>query len=44
MIQRKTTINYENYQEKIRQANRICRRKKKEMIQTQLEEIGKHNK
>jgi hypothetical protein len=25
---RETRINYENYQEKRRQANRICRRKK----------------
>jgi hypothetical protein len=44
MIQRETAINYENHQEKRRQANRICRRKKKEIIQKQLEEIGKNNK
>jgi hypothetical protein len=44
MIQIETTINYKNYQEKRRQANRICRRKKKEMIQKQLEEYEKFNK
>jgi hypothetical protein len=43
MFQIETTINYENYQEKRRQANRICRRKK-EMIQKQLEENIKFNK
>jgi hypothetical protein len=44
MIQRETRINYENYQEKRRQANRICWRKEEEMIQKQLEEIEKFNK
>jgi hypothetical protein len=44
IIQRETTVNYENYQEKRRQANRIDRRKKKEMIQKQLEENEKYNK
>jgi hypothetical protein len=43
MIQRETRINYENYQEKRRQANRICRRKK-EIIQKQVVEIEKSNK
>jgi hypothetical protein len=45
MIQRETRINYENYQEKRGQANRICRRRKnKEMIQKQVEKIEKFNK
>jgi hypothetical protein len=43
MIQRETRMNTENYQEKRRQANRICRRRKKEMIQKQLEEIQQFN-
>jgi hypothetical protein len=43
MIHRETRINYENYQEKRRQANRTCRRKKK-IIQKQLEKIKKCNK
>jgi hypothetical protein len=44
MIKRETRISCENYQDKRMQANRICRRKKKEMIQKQLEEIEKFNK
>jgi hypothetical protein len=44
MIQREARTNYENYQEKRRQAYRICRRKKKEMIQKQVEELEKFNK
>jgi hypothetical protein len=44
MHSRKITINYENYQQKRRQANRICRRKEKQMIQKQLEETEKCNK
>jgi hypothetical protein len=43
MIQRKPTINYETYQETTRQANMICRRNKKEMIQKELEESEKYN-
>jgi hypothetical protein len=41
MIQRETRMDYENYQEERRKANRVCRKKKKEMIQKQPEEIEK---
>jgi hypothetical protein len=39
MIQRESRINYENYREKRRQANRIYRRKK-EMIQKQQRKLN----
>jgi hypothetical protein len=39
MIQREPRINYENYQEKRSQENRICRRKEEEMTQKQLQKV-----
>jgi hypothetical protein len=41
MLQRETRINYGRYQELRREANKICKKKKKERMKRQLEEVNK---
>jgi hypothetical protein len=44
MMQRETRGNCERYKQLRRNANRICRRKKREMIKKQFEEIEELNR
>jgi hypothetical protein len=41
MLQRETRINCRRYQEIRREANKICKKKKKERMKRQLEEVNK---
>lgn len=43
MIQRETRTNCEEYQKKRREANRICRRKKKQELREKLKDIEQYN-
>jgi hypothetical protein len=43
MLQKETRSNYEEYQEWRRKTNRICKRKKRENMKKQLEEINQLN-
>jgi hypothetical protein len=44
MLEKETRANTERYQELRREANRICKKKKKEKMKRQLEEIEKLSK
>ena len=43
MLQKQTRSNYEEYQERRRETNRICKRKKRENMKKQLVEINQLN-
>ena len=43
MLQKETRSNYEEYQERRKEANIICKRKKRENMKKQLEEIYQLN-
>ena len=43
ILQKETRSNYEEYQERRRETNRICKRKKRENMKKQLEEISQLN-
>jgi N-acetylneuraminic acid mutarotase len=42
MLQRETRTNCERYQELRKKANRICKKKKKERMRKQFEEVNKY--